>query len=124
MDGWMKKMAAEPNACRFATRQAERRRHAGAFQGVGMGRARRVVQGAVPDATESVALALTTPKQFSATLTTSARIPGDATSSRTKNELPAYVAFQGDGDVTAPIVYAPTTACPTTTRRWSASASM
>ena len=32
-------------------------------------------------------------------------MPGDETSSRTKDELPAYVAFQGDGDVTAPLVY-------------------
>ncbi|MBW8813948.1 MAG: M28 family peptidase [Caulobacterales bacterium] len=41
---------------------------------------------------------------FKATLT-EAPIPGDETSSRTKDELPAYVAFQGDGDVTAPLVY-------------------
>jgi len=41
---------------------------------------------------------------FKATLT-EAPIPGDETSRRTKNELPAYVAYQGDGDVTAPLVY-------------------
>jgi N-acetylated-alpha-linked acidic dipeptidase len=41
---------------------------------------------------------------FKATLT-EAPIPGDETSTRTKDELPAYVAFQGDGDVTAPVVY-------------------
>src|SRR5947209_10897914 len=28
-------------------------------------------------------------------------IPGDESSTRTKDALPAYVAFQGDGDVTA-----------------------
>ncbi len=32
-------------------------------------------------------------------------VPGDATSGNTKNALPPYVAFQGDGDVTAPLVY-------------------
>jgi N-acetylated-alpha-linked acidic dipeptidase len=32
-------------------------------------------------------------------------IPGDESSTRTKDALPAYVAFQGDGDVTAPLVY-------------------
>ena len=32
-------------------------------------------------------------------------LPGDATSSNTKDALPPYVAFQGDGDVTAPLVY-------------------
>lgn len=32
-------------------------------------------------------------------------VPGDESSSRTGDQLPAYVAFQGDGDVTAPLVY-------------------
>ncbi|HEX7761234.1 MAG TPA: transferrin receptor-like dimerization domain-containing protein [Caulobacteraceae bacterium] len=32
-------------------------------------------------------------------------VPGDATSARTENALPAYVAYGGDGDVTAPLVY-------------------
>lgn len=32
-------------------------------------------------------------------------IPGDDTSSKTANALPPYVAFQGDGDVTADLVY-------------------
>src|SRR5207248_4064249 len=41
---------------------------------------------------------------FKATLT-EAPIPGDSSSARVKDELPAYVAYQGDGDVTAPLVY-------------------
>jgi N-acetylated-alpha-linked acidic dipeptidase len=32
-------------------------------------------------------------------------IPGDESSARSKDALPAYVAYQGDGDVTAPLVY-------------------
>jgi N-acetylated-alpha-linked acidic dipeptidase len=32
-------------------------------------------------------------------------VPGDATSYRTATALPPYVAYQGDGDVTAPLVY-------------------
>ncbi len=32
-------------------------------------------------------------------------VPGDATSGNTANALPPYVAFQGDGDVTADLVY-------------------
>ena len=32
-------------------------------------------------------------------------IPGDESSTKVKDALPAYVAFQGDGDVTAPLVY-------------------
>ncbi|MGZ6039370.1 MAG: hypothetical protein ACXWKR_11920, partial [Phenylobacterium sp.] len=41
---------------------------------------------------------------FKATLT-EPPIPGDQPT-YTKDALPAYVAFQGDGDVTAPLVYA------------------
>ena len=52
----------------------------------------------------SESLELIGPAPFKATLT-EAPIPGDASSSRTKDELPAYVAYQGDGDVTAPLVY-------------------
>jgi N-acetylated-alpha-linked acidic dipeptidase len=32
-------------------------------------------------------------------------VPGDATSANTATALPPYVAYQGDGDVTAPLVY-------------------
>jgi N-acetylated-alpha-linked acidic dipeptidase len=32
-------------------------------------------------------------------------VPGDATSGNTGTALPPYVAYQGDGDVTAPLVY-------------------
>jgi N-acetylated-alpha-linked acidic dipeptidase len=49
-------------------------------------------------------LELTGPDAFKATLT-EPPIPGDATSSRTENVLPAYVAYGGEGDVTAPLVY-------------------
>jgi len=41
---------------------------------------------------------------FKATLT-EPPIPGDESTSRQQDALPAYVAFQGDGDVTAPLVY-------------------
>lgn len=47
-------------------------------------------------------LELLGPTPFKATLT---ETPLDATSARTANALPAYVAYQGDGDVTAPLVY-------------------
>ncbi len=38
-------------------------------------------------------------------LLTEPPVPGDATSARTDGALPAYVAYGGDGDVTAPLVY-------------------
>ena len=41
---------------------------------------------------------------FKATLTEKP-IPGDSTSNFKDYELPAYLAYQGDGDVTAPLVY-------------------
>jgi N-acetylated-alpha-linked acidic dipeptidase len=41
---------------------------------------------------------------YSATLT-EPPIPGDATSSRQAGGLPAYLAYGGEGDVTAPLVY-------------------
>ena len=49
-------------------------------------------------------LDLTGPQPFSATLV-EPPIPGDETSSRTEGVLPAYVAYGGEGDVTAPLVY-------------------
>jgi N-acetylated-alpha-linked acidic dipeptidase len=41
---------------------------------------------------------------FVATLTEPA-IPGDATTSRQQGALPAYLAYGGEGDVTAPLIY-------------------
>ena len=49
-------------------------------------------------------LEITGAAPFSATLTEKA-VAGDETSAKTAIELPAYLAFQGDGDVTAPLVY-------------------
>ena len=50
------------------------------------------------------ALEITGPAPFAATLTEKP-VAGDETSAKTAIELPAYLAFQGDGDVTAPLVY-------------------
>jgi N-acetylated-alpha-linked acidic dipeptidase len=44
------------------------------------------------------------PNGFSADLT-EPPIPGDATTQRRENALPAYLVFGADGDVTAPLVY-------------------
>jgi N-acetylated-alpha-linked acidic dipeptidase len=49
-------------------------------------------------------LELTGPDPFKATLT-EPPIPGDATTARTANVLPAYVAYGGEGDITAPLIY-------------------
>jgi N-acetylated-alpha-linked acidic dipeptidase len=52
----------------------------------------------------SETLELTAPEKFAATLQEKP-VAGDASSARTAGALPAYVAYQGDGDVTAPLVY-------------------
>ena len=44
------------------------------------------------------------PKPFKATLQ-EPPIPGDTSATAKQPPLPAYLAFQGDGDVTAPLVY-------------------
>jgi N-acetylated-alpha-linked acidic dipeptidase len=49
-------------------------------------------------------LQLLGPSHYSATLT-EPPIPGDATSYRQAGGLPAYLAYGGEGDVTAPLVY-------------------
>jgi len=49
-------------------------------------------------------LQMTGPDKFTASLT-EPPIPGDVTSARTAGVLPAYLAYGGDGDVTAPLVY-------------------
>ncbi len=49
-------------------------------------------------------LELVAPKSFKATLQ-EPPIPGDSSATATQPALPAYLAYQGDGDVTAGLVY-------------------
>lgn len=49
-------------------------------------------------------LELVTPNRFQATLTERA-VPGDETSGHQEGGLPAWFAYGGEGDVTAPLVY-------------------
>ena len=69
-------------------------------QGLGMGRAYRDFLGALSDADQRDPGAAA-PKPFKATLQ-EPPIPGDSSATATEPALPAYVAYQGDGDVTAP----------------------
>jgi N-acetylated-alpha-linked acidic dipeptidase len=103
MGGWMKKMAAEPNHVGSPHDKANAEDTLARFKAWGWDAKIEQFKVLYPTPLK-VSLELTTPRKFTATLTEKP-IPGDATSSRTKDELPAYVAFQGDGDVTAPIVY-------------------
>ncbi len=103
MSGWMKTMAAEPNHVGSAHDKANADLILKQFKDWGWDAKIETFKVLYPTPVKET-LELVAPKRFKATLT-ERPIPGDATSSRTKNELPAYVAYQGDGDVTAPLVY-------------------
>jgi len=103
MGGWMKTMAAEPNHVGSPHNKANAEMALQQFKSWGWDAHIETFEVLYPTPI-SESLELVGPMPFKATLT-EAPIPGDASSSRTKDELPAYVAYQGDGDVTAPLVY-------------------
>src|SRR5712675_3790267 len=103
MGGWMKTMAAEPNQVGSPHNKANAEMALAQFQSWGWDAHIETFEVLYPTPI-SETLELVGAAPFKATLT-EAPIPGDETSSRTKNELPAYVVYQGDGDVTAPLVY-------------------
>ena len=104
MGDWMKTMAAEPNHVSSAHDKANAEMTLKQFKDWGWDARIETFRVLYPTPIQ-VGLELEGKKAFKATLT-EAPVPGDSTSSRTKDELPAYVAFQGDGDVTASLVYA------------------
>ena len=103
MGGWMKTMAAEPNHVGSPHDKANAEMVLAQFKSWGWD-ARIETFDVLYPTPVSETLELTAPIRFKATLT-EPPIPGDQTSARTANALPAYVAYQGDGDVTAPLVY-------------------
>jgi N-acetylated-alpha-linked acidic dipeptidase len=103
MSGWMKTMAAEPNHVGSAHDKANAEETLAQLRSWGWDAKIETFEVLYPTPVK-VALELMGANGFKATLTEKP-VPGDATSSRTKDELPAYVAYQGDGDVTAPLVY-------------------
>jgi N-acetylated-alpha-linked acidic dipeptidase len=103
MGGWMKIMAAEPNHVGSPHDKANAEMVLAQFREWGWDAHIETFEVLYPTPT-SETLELLGPEAFKATLT-EPPIPGDETSTRTKNALPAYVAYQGDGDVTAPLVY-------------------
>jgi N-acetylated-alpha-linked acidic dipeptidase len=103
MAGWMKTMAAEPNHVGSPHNKANAEMVLAQFRDWGWDAHIETFEVLYPTPI-SETLELVGAEPFEATLT-EAPIPGDETSARTKDELPAYVAYQGDGDVTAPLVY-------------------
>ncbi|WP_304187123.1 transferrin receptor-like dimerization domain-containing protein [Phenylobacterium aquaticum] len=103
MSAWMKDQASEPNHVSSAHDKKNAETILAQFKSWGWDAHIESFQVLYPTPI-SESLELVAPTPFKATLT-EAPIPGDDSSARTKDELPAYVAFQGDGDVTAPLVY-------------------
>ncbi len=103
MAGWMKTMAAEPNHVGSPHDKANADMTLAQFKSWGWDAHIETFNVLYPTPISEV-LETVGGTPFKATLT-EPPIPGDETSSRTANELPAYVAYQGDGDVTAPLVY-------------------
>jgi N-acetylated-alpha-linked acidic dipeptidase len=103
MGGWMKIMAAEPNHVGSPHDKANAEMVLAQFREWGWDAHIETFEVLYPTPT-SETLELLGREPFKATLT-EPPIPGDETSTHTNNALPAYVAYQGDGDVTAPLVY-------------------
>jgi len=105
LGGWLKTMAAEPNHVGAPHNKANAEMTLAQFKAWGWDARIETFMVLYPTP-KDLALELVggVGAPFKATLTEKP-VPGDESSSRTKDELPAYVAFQGDGDVTAPLVY-------------------
>ncbi len=103
MAAWMKTMAAEPNHVGSPHNKANAEMVLAQFRDWGWDAHIETFEVLYPTPI-SETLELVGTETFKATLT-EPPIPGDETSAHTKDALPAYVAYQGDGDVTAPLVY-------------------
>ncbi|HET9160584.1 MAG TPA: M28 family peptidase, partial [Caulobacteraceae bacterium] len=105
MGGWMKIQAAEPNHVGSPHDKANAEMILAQFKDWGWDAHIEEFQVLYPTPiSESLELLNDPKKPFKATLT-ERPIPGDAATNLVKQELPAYVAYQGDGDATGDLVY-------------------
>ncbi|HEX2593098.1 MAG TPA: transferrin receptor-like dimerization domain-containing protein [Rhizomicrobium sp.] len=101
--GWMKTMAAEPNHVGSPHDKANAEYVLKQFKDWGWDAHIEEFQVLYPTPI-TASLELTGKTPFKATLQEKP-IPGDSSATARQYALPAYVAYQGDGDVTAPLVY-------------------
>lgn len=105
MGAWLKTMAAEPIHVGAPHNRKNAEMTLAQFKAWGWDAKIETIPVLYPTPKEvSLELVAGAGAPFKATLT-EAPVAGDDSSARTKDQLPAYVAFQGDGDVTAPVVY-------------------
>jgi N-acetylated-alpha-linked acidic dipeptidase len=100
---WMQQMSSEPNHVGSAHDKANAEFQLKKFLEWGWDASIETFSVLYPTPKE-VAVELVAPTHFTARLT-EPPIAGDSTSSKTKDELPAYNVFGADGDVTAELVY-------------------
>ncbi len=100
---WMKVLASQPNQVGSPHDKANADRILGWFKDFGWDAHIETFDVLYPTPI-SETLELTGPKPFKATLQ-EPPIPGDSSARATDFALPAYVEYQGDGDVTAGLVY-------------------
>jgi N-acetylated-alpha-linked acidic dipeptidase len=100
---WMQQMSSEPNHVGSAHDKANAEFELKKFREWGWEASVETFSVLYPTPRE-VAVELVAPTRFVARLTEPS-IAGDSTSSKTKQELPAYNVYGADGDVTAELVY-------------------
>jgi len=101
--GWMQQMASEPNHVGSAHDKANAEFQLKKFLEWGWDASIETYSVLYPTPRE-VSVELVAPSHFAARLT-EPPIAGDSSSSKTKDELPAYNVYGADGDVTAELVY-------------------
>lgn len=103
MRGWMKQMSAEPNHVGTAHNKANAEWELAQFKKFGWDAHIETFSVLYPTPV-SQTLELLGPKPYKVNLD-EPPIPGDSSATAKNKGLPGYLAYQGDGDVTAPLVY-------------------
>lgn len=105
LDGWMKILAAEPNHIGSPHNKANADWILKQFRDFGWDAHIETYQVLYPTPiSEALDIPNLNGKSWKATLQ-ERPLPGDSSATAKDKALPAYLAFQGDGDVTAPLVY-------------------